>query len=61
MEGIDETSYRETLEKLVAKKWKLLESEKNKAVKMRKLQDYLLQKGYEYELIKQGALSRLLE
>ena len=49
---IDEEDYRKTLQKLAAAKWMQLKGEKNRFVKMRKLQDYLLQKGYEYELVK---------
>ncbi len=49
---IDEEPYRKTLQKLAAVKWKQLKGEKNIFIKKRKLQDYLLQKGYEYELVK---------
>ncbi|HRN57291.1 MAG TPA: RecX family transcriptional regulator [Agriterribacter sp.] len=49
---IDAGSYRQTLEQLAAAKWKQLKGEKNIFIKKRKLQDHLLQKGYEYELVK---------
>jgi regulatory protein len=49
---ISMTEYEKTLEKLAAQKWKLLGSEKDETLKKTKLQDYLLQKGYEWELIK---------
>lgn len=52
---IDEEHYRQTLQKLSAAKWKQLKGEKNIFIKKRKLQDYLLQKGYEYELVKEEA------
>jgi len=49
---IDADDYAKTLEKLGAAKWKLLADEKNIFVKKRKMQDFLLQKGYESDLIK---------
>lgn len=48
---IDETSYQKTFQKLVEQKLKTLKSEKNIFVKKRKLQDYLLQKGYESYMV----------
>jgi regulatory protein len=51
MTEIDEESYYSTLEKLYRKKWESLKSEKNRFVKLKKTRDYLLQKGYEMELI----------
>ena len=50
---IDAADYRKTLQHLCAKKWEQLKGEKNIFIKKRKLQDYLLQKGYEYELVKE--------
>ena len=50
--GIDEIDYTRTLEKLASEKLESLKSEKNIFVRNRKLQDYLLQKGYENELVK---------
>ena len=50
---IDEADYRKTLQRLCTKKWEQLEGEKNIFTKKRKLQDYLLQKGYEYEMVKE--------
>jgi regulatory protein len=52
MQEIDETTYQKTFNKLVAEKLKALKSEKNRFIKKRKMQDYLLQKGYEYKMIK---------
>jgi len=51
---IDEVDYRRTLDRLAEKKWQVLKSEKNIYIKKRKLQDYMLQKGYEYELIREA-------
>ena len=45
MNEIDEAAYTQTLQKLATVKWKSLSSEKNIFIKMRKTQDYLLQKG----------------
>jgi regulatory protein len=51
LKEIDEKKYEETLKKLTSGKWKELGSEKNIFIKMRKTQDYLLQKGYELNLV----------
>ncbi|MFT3748659.1 MAG: regulatory protein RecX [Agriterribacter sp.] len=45
--------YEDTLEKLASRKWEELREERNIFIKMRKLQDYLLQKGYEYDWVKE--------
>ena len=52
MKEIGEDAYQKKLKKLADEKWKMLKSEKNSFDKKAKLQDYLLQKGYEFELIK---------
>lgn len=49
---IAKSDYQKTLNNLAEKKLKTLKSEKNKFLKKRKLYDYLLQKGYEIDLIK---------
>ena len=49
--AIDEGDYRKTLEKLAKQKWNSLGEEKNKFNKKKKVQDYLIQKGYEYPLL----------
>jgi len=49
--SIPETDYHRTLQKLFDEKKKTLRSEKNLFVKKRKLQDHLVQKGYELPLI----------
>jgi regulatory protein len=51
MKEIDEEEYLITLTKLADKKLESLSSEKNKFIKMSKLKNYLLQKGYEFEYI----------
>ena len=54
---IDDEEYMETLNKQASKKWQSLKGEKNIFIKKRKLQDYLLQKGFEYELVKEIKLN----
>jgi regulatory protein len=54
LKEIDEDDYLKTLDKLAADKWHSLRTETNLFSKMRKTQDYLLQKGYESGLIKQA-------
>lgn len=51
MNEIDENDYEKTLASLAEKKWETLRGEKNRFVKMNKLKNYLLQKGYENELV----------
>ena len=51
---IAEEDYLATLQKLAEEKWLLLKTEKNLFVKLRKTQDYLMQKGYEHDLVKQA-------
>ena len=51
LEQIDDASYRQTLRKIALNKWEGLYGEKNIFIKKRKLQDYLLQKGYETFLV----------
>lgn len=49
--AIDEDIYIKTLQKLATEKLNSLRSETNQFIRKRKLQDYLLQKGYESDLI----------
>ncbi len=49
---IDNDAYMKTLEKLLSEKQEALNDENNPFIKLRKVQDYLLQKGYELNLIK---------
>lgn len=49
--AIDEEDYEQTLGRLAAKKWEILGEEGNAFVRRRKLQDYLLQKGYESDRV----------
>lgn len=51
---IDDEAYQRTFKKLLSQKTESLKSEKNVFVKKRKLQDYLLQKGYELNLVRQA-------
>lgn len=50
---IDKTEYRKVLYKLADGKLATLKSEKNIFIKKRKLQDFLLQRGFETELVKE--------
>ncbi len=51
LKEIDETEYENTYLKLAEEKWQSLKSEKNIFIKKRKTQHYLLQKGFEHEMI----------
>lgn len=51
LKAIDESDYLNALHKLAEQKLKTLRGEKNIFIKKRKLQDFLLQKGYEAALI----------
>lgn len=51
---IDEKEYEKTFLKLSEQKLKTLKSEKNIFVKKRKLQDFLLMKGYESEIVREA-------
>lgn len=51
LKEIDSKEYENTFQKLVEQKLKTLKSEKNIFIKKRKLQDFLLQKGFENEMI----------
>jgi regulatory protein len=48
---IDESAYQKVLKKLAFEKWESLKNERNIFSRKRKVQDYLLQKGYEYDQI----------
>ena len=54
LKEIDEEDYLRVLKKLTFEKWATVKTEKNIFIKLRKTQDYLMQKGYEHELIKQA-------
>jgi regulatory protein len=51
LKEIDDTDYIKTFQKLAEQKLQSLKSEKNIFIKKRKLQDFLLGKGYEGDLI----------
>ncbi|MEO5682645.1 MAG: regulatory protein RecX [Chitinophagaceae bacterium] len=54
LQEIDEDDYLASLTKLASTKWESVQSETNLFIKLRKTQDYLVQKGYEHDLIKQA-------
>jgi|SRR6185437_4431087 len=54
LKEIDSREYQKTFEKLAEQKLKTLKSEKNIFIKKRKLQDFLLQRGFESELVKEA-------
>jgi regulatory protein len=49
--AIEEDDYLKTLDEVARKKWESLREEPNLFTRKRKLQDYLLQKGYEQDRI----------
>ncbi len=49
--SIPETEYQRTLQKLFEEKLRSLRSEKNMFIRKRKIQDHLMQKGYEAALV----------
>lgn len=51
--AINETDYNRTLQKLFDQKLKTLKAEKNIFIKKRKLQDHLMQKGFEANLVRE--------
>ena len=53
LQQIDAADYEKTLQKLFDEKLRTLNTEKNSFVKKRKLQDHLMQKGYETDLIRE--------
>lgn len=56
LKEIDERDYEKTFQKLVQQKLKNLKGEKNSFTKKRKLQDFLLQKGFETKRISEAVL-----
>jgi regulatory protein len=54
LKEIDSKEYEKTFQKLAEQKLKTLKSEKNIFIKKRKLQDFLIQKGYENEKIREA-------
>ncbi|MEZ5047218.1 MAG: regulatory protein RecX [Chitinophagaceae bacterium] len=54
MTEIHEEDYWNTLQGLIEKKKADLKSEKNKFIRIQKIQNYLVQKGFEYELIQEA-------
>lgn len=54
LKQIDEDDYLKTFEKLVLSKTETLNKEKNIFIKKRKLQDYLISRGYEMDLVREA-------
>ncbi len=52
LQGIDADDYEKTLQELSDQKLKTLKSEKNIFIRKRKLRDFLLQKGFEMDLVR---------
>lgn len=52
LKEIDENEYTRTAQKLFEQKLKMLKTEKNIFIKKRKLQDHLVQKGFETDVIR---------
>lgn len=50
---IDESDYLNTLQKLHKERWNSLKEEKDKLTRLAKTRNYLLQKGYEAEIVKE--------
>ena len=53
LKEISESDYKKTLQKLAEQKLKTLKNENNVFSKRKKVQDYLLRKGYEGELVRE--------
>ena len=53
LKEISDADYKKTLQKLAEQKLKTLKSEKNIFSRKKKVQDYLLQKGYEGERVRE--------
>ncbi len=54
LQTIDLDEYEKCLQKLADQKLKTLKSEKNIFIKKRKLQDFLLQRGFENDLVREA-------
>ena len=54
LKSIDDAAYIKTLQRLAELKLKTLKGEKNLFIRKKKLQDHLLQKGYESDLIREA-------
>lgn len=53
MQEIEEDEYYNTLKYLISKKWLLLDKEKDHYKRIKKLQNYIQGKGYEYEITRE--------
>jgi regulatory protein len=54
LKEIDDKDYKKAFQKLAEQKLKTLKVEKNVFIKKRKLQDFLLHKGFENELVREA-------
>ena len=54
LKSIDVDEYENVLAKLAGQKLKTLKGEKNIFIKKRKLQDFLLQRGFENDLVREA-------
>ena len=54
LKEIDEADYKKTFQKLADQKLKTLKGERNIFIKKRKLQDFLLHKGFENDLVREA-------
>ncbi|HTQ63626.1 MAG TPA: regulatory protein RecX [Puia sp.] len=51
LNSIDDEDYQNTFRKLAFEKWKTLKGGKNIFIKKRKMMDYLIQKGYQSDMV----------
>ena len=51
--AIDPADYARTLARLAETKWETLAAEENQYIRRRKVQEYLVQKGYEQDLVQE--------
>lgn len=59
MQEIDPDEYERSINKLAEKKWEELKAEKNVHIKKNKVYRYLLQKGYEGDMV-QDAINKII-
>lgn len=57
LQQIDSKDYHKTFQKIVSQKLKTLKSEKNIFTRKRKLQDFLIQRGFENDLVRDAVNS----
>jgi regulatory protein len=57
LQEINEAEYTSTIQHLVKQKWQSLKTERHAAIRKQKIFRYLLQKGYEYDLINKALVN----